>query len=58
MKPDAPVVAGLAEVHGPTRRRLPFTPRGPRLLLNTINLPASELALAVRHYSTSQLTIG
>lgn len=57
VRPDAPVVAGLAEVHGPARRRLPLTPRGPRLLLSTIDLPAPQLALAVRHYSQSQLTI-
>lgn len=57
VRPDAPVVAGLAEVQGPAKRRLPLTPRGPRLLLRTINLPAPQLALAVRNYSAGRLTI-
>ena len=58
VRPDAPVVAGLAEVQGPAKRRLPLTPRGPRLLLRTIDLFGPQLALAVRHYSAGRLTIG
>ncbi|MFI5706473.1 hypothetical protein [Kribbella sp. NPDC051620] len=57
VRPDAPIVAGLAELGQPGERRLPITPRGPRLLVKTLQLEDTDIARAVRHYSKGQLTI-
>lgn len=54
VRPDAPIVAGLGELCPSDGRRLPLTPRGPRLLIKTLQLDNADIARAVRHYSNNR----